>query len=70
MASPDNNLGPAVVIVAWIFSAIAIAVVFTRYYIRLKIVRKTTIDDWLILLTLVSSATPVEVFQLEAHKAF
>ncbi|PQE28129.1 integral membrane protein [Rutstroemia sp. NJR-2017a BBW] len=47
-----EDLGPTLVIIAWTFAAIATIVVFVRYYVRLRIVRKTTFDDLLILLTL------------------
>lgn len=53
MASSHDNLDPAVVIVAWIFTVIAIAVVIARYYTHMTILRKVIIHDLLILLTLV-----------------
>jgi hypothetical protein len=51
---PDD-LGPAVVIVAWVFAALAAVVVGTRLFVRLRIVPRTLrLDDYIILLTLVS----------------
>lgn len=52
-ASASNNLGPAVVAVAWTFACLAILVVGARLYVRLRIVRSLTIDDCIILFTLV-----------------
>lgn len=50
----NENLGPALELISWLFAAIAIIVVSFRYYVRTKITRIAGIDDWLILLTLVS----------------
>lgn len=49
-----NDLGPAVVAVAWTFAALATLVVGTRIYVRLRILKTLRIDDYVILLTLVS----------------
>ncbi|KAI1204110.1 uncharacterized protein F4807DRAFT_472677 [Annulohypoxylon truncatum] len=49
--SPDN-LGPAVVTVSWIFATLSTAVVLARFYVRLRIIRSFTIDDYIIALTL------------------
>ncbi len=57
MADADlaqENLGPAVLITAWVMPALALTVVLARYYTRLKITRKITVDDGLIVLTFVS----------------
>lgn len=51
----SENLGPAVVVVAWVFAALAIVIVSARFYVRLRIVRKMFKDDYIILITLVSS---------------
>lgn len=51
-----NSLGAAVVAVAWVFGALAIFVVATRFYVRMRIVRKLFKDDYIILITLVSTA--------------
>ncbi|KAI0896496.1 hypothetical protein F4806DRAFT_464727 [Annulohypoxylon nitens] len=47
-----DNLGPAVVIVAWVFATISTAVVITRFYVRLRILRFLTIDDYIVAITL------------------
>jgi hypothetical protein len=47
-----NDLGPAVVAVAWTFAALATAVVGARIYVRLRFLRTLKIDDYIILLTL------------------
>jgi uncharacterized protein YybS (DUF2232 family) len=52
--SGQDNLGPTVLVIAWVFIVIATIVVGTRYYVRLRIVRKFTIDDGIILWTWVS----------------
>lgn len=50
-----NSLGAAVVTVAWVFAALAIVTVAARFYARLKIVRKLFRDDYVILVTFVST---------------
>lgn len=47
-------LGTTVLTVAWVFAGLAAIVVVARYYARLKIMRRFTIDDFLILITFVS----------------
>lgn len=49
-----DDLGPAVLSVAWVFAGISILIVAARFYVRIWIVRKLGIDDYIILLTLVS----------------
>ncbi|KAL4869524.1 hypothetical protein BDV12DRAFT_196154 [Aspergillus spectabilis] len=46
------NLGTAVLAIAWIFAGLATAVVATRYYVRVKIIRKLAVDDGLIFIAL------------------
>ncbi|KAL4942941.1 hypothetical protein BDV06DRAFT_221700 [Aspergillus oleicola] len=47
-----SALGTAVLAVAWIFAGLATTVVAIRYYVRVKIIRRLTVDDGLIFLTL------------------
>ncbi|KAI2632713.1 hypothetical protein GGS26DRAFT_557177 [Hypomontagnella submonticulosa] len=47
-----DDLGPAVLSVAWVFAGISILIVAARFYVRIWIVRKLGIDDYIILLTL------------------
>ena len=49
----SENLGPTLIIVAWVFAAIAISIIAVRCYVRLRITNRFQIDDWLILFTLV-----------------
>lgn len=60
MASADTteNLGPALVAVAWVFAAVAVIVVAARFYVRRNIVHRLTLDDWIILFTLVCTVFP------------
>ncbi|PYI32667.1 hypothetical protein BP00DRAFT_471895 [Aspergillus indologenus CBS 114.80] len=51
MSSPES-LGNIVLILAWLFAGIAIIVVAIRYYVRLQIVKRYTLDDALILVAL------------------
>ncbi|RAL11831.1 uncharacterized protein BO97DRAFT_453454 [Aspergillus homomorphus CBS 101889] len=51
MSEPEY-LGNIVLILAWLFASIATLVVATRYYVRLQIVKRYTLDDALILLAL------------------
>ena len=48
------DLGPTLLVLAWLCAGIAIAVVSLRYYVRIRIIEKIHRDDWIILLTLVS----------------
>ncbi|KAI1770224.1 integral membrane protein [Hypoxylon cercidicola] len=50
--SASENLGHAVVVVAWVFASFAIGVVAARFYACLRILHKVSIDDYIILLTL------------------
>ncbi|KJZ79192.1 hypothetical protein HIM_01343 [Hirsutella minnesotensis 3608] len=50
-----EELGPSVLGVAWVFAAISLVVVVARLYIRTQIVRKTSIDDYIIVFTLLLS---------------
>lgn len=50
----SHNLGPALVAVAWVFGFIAIVIVAARFYVRRNITKRLSLDDWIILFTLVS----------------
>lgn len=54
----SENLGPALVAVAWVFNVIAVIVVAARFYVRRNIIHRLSLDDWIILFTLVSIAPP------------
>lgn len=60
MEADADNLGPAVLAVAWSFAVLAAAVVGARIYVRLQVVRRLRIDDYIILLTLVSLPSSVQ----------
>lgn len=51
-----NTLGAAVIAVAWVFGALAIIVVASRFYVRMRIVRRLFTDDYIIVITFVSEA--------------
>lgn len=55
-AQAPNTLGAAVVAMAWVSGVFAIVVVAARFYVRMRIVRKLFRDDYIILITLVSTA--------------
>jgi hypothetical protein len=48
-----DDLGPAVVSVTWIFALFALAIISARFYVRLSIIKRLTVDDYVILITLV-----------------
>ncbi|KAI1417112.1 hypothetical protein F5Y13DRAFT_204453 [Hypoxylon sp. FL1857] len=50
-----GDLGPAVLGVAWTFASVSILIVSLRFYVRLSIVRKLTLDDYVIIVTLIFS---------------
>jgi hypothetical protein len=49
-----QNNGPALLAIAWVFAAIAIVVVASRLYVRLRLVNRFKVDDWFIIATFVS----------------
>lgn len=52
-----ENLGPALLVVAWVFAAISLLVISVLCYVRLRITKRFQVDDWLILFTFVSAST-------------
>ncbi|KAI0205106.1 integral membrane protein [Astrocystis sublimbata] len=48
-----DNLGPAVLSVAWVFGVLSILVVGARFYVRLRILHRLTVDDYVIVLALI-----------------
>ncbi|CAJ2504619.1 Uu.00g120130.m01.CDS01, partial [Anthostomella pinea] len=50
----SDDLGLAVLGVAWALAGISIIIVIARFYVRLRIVRKFSVDDCIILFTLAS----------------
>jgi hypothetical protein len=64
----SHNLGTAVLVIAWAFAGLGVTVVSTRYYARLKILKRFTIDDALIFVTLVSPVNySVYMSKLSCH---
>ncbi|PQE19570.1 integral membrane protein [Rutstroemia sp. NJR-2017a WRK4] len=63
----SSNLGPGVLAVSWVFGALAIIIVGTRYYVRLRIVERFTIDDWLIALVLILALFNGVFYTLSVH---
>lgn len=59
-----ENLGPALLVVAWVFAGISLVVILVRTYVRLRIVKGFHLDDWLILLTFVRTTTEMAISQL------
>ncbi|KAI9846899.1 MAG: hypothetical protein M1837_003511 [Sclerophora amabilis] len=50
---PNDDLGPAMLEAIWIEAAIAIAVMMARLYARIRIVRQVSLDDYLMITSLV-----------------
>lgn len=50
-----SSLGVAVIAVAWVLAVLATVIVAIRFYVRLGIVKRLFIDDYIILITLVST---------------
>ncbi|KAI0096316.1 hypothetical protein F4776DRAFT_651703 [Hypoxylon sp. NC0597] len=46
-----KNLGPSVVAIAWTFALLSTAVVSGRFYVRLRILRRLTVDDCIVAIT-------------------
>lgn len=51
----DQNRGPELVAVIWVFTALASFVVSLRLFTRVKILKETALDDVFTILSLVSS---------------
>jgi uncharacterized membrane protein len=61
-AAPSlENLGPTLIAIAWAFAVFSAVVIAFRCYVRLKIVNRFQIDDWLILFTFVGAFVPCAV---------
>ena len=60
LASPpvggDQNRGPALLAVTWLFTGLASLIVSFRLFSRVKILKETALDDGFIILSLVSSS--------------
>lgn len=59
-----DNLGPALIIVSWVFASISLIVIIMRTYVRVHILRRFNFDDWLIYLTFVSKRFVIFFSQL------
>ncbi|OTA68573.1 integral membrane protein [Hypoxylon sp. EC38] len=46
-----KNLGPSVVAIAWTSTLLSGTVLFGRFYVRLRILQRLTIDDWIVAIT-------------------
>jgi hypothetical protein len=51
---PDVNIGPSAVIAGWVEASIAIIIVAARIYTQVKVVGRVGVDDYLMVLALVS----------------
>lgn len=51
---PDINIGPSAVIAGWIEAGIAVIVVTARTYTQAKVVGRMNIEDYIMILALVS----------------
>ncbi|RYO87814.1 hypothetical protein DL764_008808 [Monosporascus ibericus] len=49
---PSESLGLTVLAVTWVFAGLATVVIAARFYVCLRILRKVSVDDYVILLTL------------------
>lgn len=52
--SPDVNIGPSAIIAGWTEASIALIIVSMRIYTQAKVVGQFGIDDYLMILALVS----------------
>lgn len=52
----DLGHGPLIMGIVWAFTAVAIAAVGLRFYLRVKLLNLVGLDDWIMLLALVSKA--------------
>lgn len=65
----SENLGHAVVAVAWVFAAVATGVIAARLYVCLRILHKVSIDDYIIFLTLVRYPEAAVILMLTNARA-
>lgn len=66
-AGGNDNRGPELVVVTWIFTALATVVVGLKIFTRVKIMKEPALDDFFTILSLVSKCvlgrfrTPEEI---------
>jgi hypothetical protein len=51
---PDINIGPSAVIAGWVEASIVIIIVAARTYTQARVVGRIGVDDYLMILSLVS----------------
>lgn len=49
-----ENRGPELVVVIWVFTALATVMVCLKVFTRVKIIKEPALDDFIIILSLVS----------------
>ena len=54
LAGDDDNRGPELMAVTWVFTALATVVVGVKIFTRIKIIKEPALDDFFTTLSLVS----------------
>jgi len=52
----DQNRGPELLAVTWVFTSVALLVVIAKFYTRVKVLHSTGLDDVLVILSMVNQA--------------
>jgi len=52
----DQNRGPELLAVTWVFTSVALLVVIAKFYTRVKVLHSTGLDDALVILSMVNQA--------------
>ena len=50
----NQNRGPELLAIIWVFTILALLVVITRFYTKIKVLHKTGLDDALVVFSMVS----------------
>lgn len=53
----DQNRGPELLAVTWVFTILALFVVIAKFYTKVRVLHNTGFDDWLVALSMASQAT-------------
>ncbi|KAI1209448.1 uncharacterized protein F4807DRAFT_467671 [Annulohypoxylon truncatum] len=67
MSAESGNLGPAVIAFAWILAAISTTVVALRFYARLTFRGRFSLDDYIIIITLILNLTNSAFLTVASH---
>ncbi|KAI2467185.1 hypothetical protein F4781DRAFT_402863 [Annulohypoxylon bovei var. microspora] len=66
-STKSGDLGPVVIAFAWILATISTSIVAIRFYVRLTIIRKLSLDDYIIIITTLLNITNSVFLTISSH---